>query len=270
MTRFWPNEKKGWTALLAAPLAALVAAPAQALDVALYAVLLERHTVAVDDIASTRVDYAALRRSDSWERLIRSLSETDPRRVRSDPQKRAFWINAYNILAIDLVRRHYPIDSIRSIGRLFSPVWKKTAGEIGGRSYTLHQIEHEILRKMGDLRIHAAIVCASNSCPPLRREPYRAADLDAQLDDNARRWLADPRKGMRLDRATQTLQLSPIFDWFADDFGDSVLPFVAAHLPDEAASFIRAQQDKLRIRYFDYDWSLNDAVTTASPATPAG
>jgi hypothetical protein len=91
------------------------------------------------------------------------------------------------------VRRHYPIDSIRSIGSFFSPVWKKTAGEIGGRSYTLYEIEHEILRPMGEPRIHAAIVCASLSCPPLRREPYRAAELEAQLEDNVRRWLADPR-----------------------------------------------------------------------------
>lgn len=242
---------------------ALVAVEAPALDEGLYATLLEAHTVAVDDIASTRVDYAALRTSPAWERLIVSLRESDPRRVRSRRAKIAFWINAYNILAIDLVRRHYPIDSIRSIGGFFSPVWKKKAGEIGGRSYTLHEIEHEILLPMGEPRVHGAMVCASLSCPPLRREPYRAADLDAQLDDNARRWLADPRKGARIDRATRTLRLSRILDWFADDFGDSVLPFVAAHLPDDDASFVRAQGDALRIRYFDYDWSVNDYSTAA-------
>jgi len=184
----------------------------------------------------------------------------DPESPRDESRdaRLAFWINAYNILAIDLVRRHYPIDSIRSIGGLFSPVWKERAGEIGGRAYTLHEVEHEILRPMGDPRIHAAIVCASLSCPPLRREPYRAATLDAQLEDNVRRWLADPRKGVLIDRSTKTLYLSRILDWFAMDFGDGVLPFVTAHLPDEQASWIRAQRG-LRIRYLEYDWTLNDA-----------
>jgi hypothetical protein len=237
---------------------ALVAVQARAQDDNLYARVLERYTVPVDDIASTRVDYAALRGSDEWEALVRGLRESDPGPLQSRDEKLAFWINAYNILAIDLVRRHYSVESIRSIGSLPSPVWKKKAGEIGGRPYTLYEIEHEILRPMGEPRIHATIVCASLSCPPLRREPYRAATLDAQLDDNVRRWLADPRKGVRIEQSTQTLYLSPILDWFAEDFGTSVLPFVAAHLPGEDASWIRAQGSRLLIRYFDYDWSLND------------
>jgi len=252
-------------AALAALGIVVLALEANALDGDLYARVLERYTVPVDDIASTRVDYAALRTSEEWGALVRSLQESDPRRLSSREEKLAFWINAYNILAIDLVRRHYPIDSIRSIGGPLSPVWKKTAGEIAGRPYTLHEIEHEILRPMGEPRIHAAIVCASLSCPPLRREPYRAANLEAQLDDNVHRWLADPRKGARIDRSARTLYLSPILDWFADDFGDGVLPFVATHLPVEEAGWIQAQGRALRVRYFDYDWSLNDAGRRAAP-----
>ncbi len=249
------------TAALAALAIALIAAQARAVDEELYASILEQHTIAVDDIASTRVDYGALRTSQEWKALVQSLRDANPGRLASRDEKLAFWINAYNILAIDLVRRHYPIDSIRSIGSLLSAVWKKRAGEIGGRAYTLHEIEHEILRPMGEPRIHAAIVCASLSCPPLRREPYRAGALDAQLDDNVRRWLADPRKGVRIDRSARTLVLSPILDWFAEDFAGGVLPFVTAHLPDEEASWIRAQQGTLRIRYFEYDWRLNDAAS---------
>jgi hypothetical protein len=252
-------------AALAALGIVVLAIDANALDGDLYARVLERYTVPVDDIASTRVDYAALRTAEEWGALVRTLQESDPRRLGSRDEKLAFWINAYNILAIDLVQRHYPIDSIRSIGGLLSPVWKKTAGEIAGRPYTLHEIEHEILRPMGEPRIHGAIVCASLSCPPLRREPYRAAELDAQLEDNVRRWLADPRKGARIDRSGRTLYLSPILDWFADDFGGDVLAFVASHLPAEEATWIQAQGRALRIRYFDYDWSVNDAGTRTAP-----
>jgi hypothetical protein len=250
------------TTALAALAIALVATEAAALDEDLYAALLEQHTVAVEDVASVRVDYEAMRTCELWAALIQSLRESNPADLRSRNEQLAFWINAYNILAIDLVRRHYPIDSIRSIavGRPFSPAWDRTAGRIGGRSYTLSEIEHEILRPMGEPRIHAAIACTSISCPPLRREPYRAAVLDAQLDDSVRRWLGDPRKGARIDRSAKTLYLSPILAWFAEDFGASVLPFVAAYLPAEDASWIRAQRGALRVHYFEYHMTLNDAA----------
>jgi hypothetical protein len=259
-------------ARVALGLALLSAPAASALDEALYARLLERHTVGVDDIASTRVDYGALRDSADWERLLGSLRASDPARLASREEKLAFWIDAYNVLAIDLVRAHYPVDSIRSIGGLLTPVWKQAAGEIGGRRYSLDEIEHRILRPLGDPRVHGAIVCASLSCPPLRREPYRAADLDAQLDDNMRRWLADPRKGMRLERHHGTVLLSPIFDWFADDFGDDVLAFVARYARHEDRAWLRDRRGTLRVRFFDYDWRLNDAKEaapgSAGPALP--
>ena len=237
---------------------ALATVPARAMDLELYAALLERHTVVVDDIASTRVDYEALKKSPDWDRLVRSLAASDPDRLRSRAEKLAFWINAYNVLAIEIVRKNHPVDSIRSIGSLFSPVWKRPAGSIGGRDHTLDEIEHRILRPMGEPRIHAAIVCASNSCPPLRREPYRADRLEAQLEDNVRRWLADPRKGARIDRASKTLWLSPILDWFEEDFSEGVIPFVTRHVPQSGADWIRAQGSSLQVRHFDYDWSLND------------
>jgi hypothetical protein len=80
-----------------------------------------------------------------------------------------------------------------------------------------------------------------------------------------RRWLADLRKGARVDRSARTLYLSPTFDWFAEDFGDDVLPFVISHLPAEEASWVRARGRALRIRYFDYDWSLNEAGRRTAP-----
>jgi hypothetical protein len=241
-------------ALLPGPL------PARALDEALYAEILERYTRDVPDLARTRVDYRALAGSSDWKRLVRSLSDSDPRRLRGRDEKLAFWANAYNILAIDLVVRHYPVDGIKEIGSLFSPVWKKPAGTIGGRHYSLDEIEHEIVRPLGDPRGHVAVVCASLSCPPLSRVPWNAARLDDQLDDAMRRWLADPRKGLRIDRRTRTVHLSRIFKWFDEDFEASggVLAFVAAYLDDADRDWLRQQGTGARIEYMDYDWSLND------------
>jgi hypothetical protein len=139
-------------------------------------------------------------------------------------------------------------------------VWKRRAGSIDGRPVTLDGIEHRTLRPLGDPRIHGAIVCASLSCPPLRREPYRAETLDAQLDDNVRRWLADPRKGAAVDPEAGVLLVSSIFKWFDEDFEaqGGVLAFVERYGPEEVRALVSERGGRVRIRHLDYDWSLND------------
>jgi hypothetical protein len=236
--------------------------PAVTLDLDLYAQLLARHTREVDDVALVRVDYAGLQTSRDWRRLVASLDDVDTESLAGDA-KLAFWINAYNVLAIDVVVRSYPVKGIKEIGSLLRPVWKKTAGQVDGREISLDEIEHGILRPMGDPRIHGAIVCASLSCPPLLREPYRAERLDAQLETSLRRWLADERKGLRVEAARERLHLSRIFDWFEEDFepAGGVLAFVARYAPEEEAAWIRAHGADARIRYLEYDWSLNDLAT---------
>ena len=146
-----------------------------------------------------------------------SLAGEDLAALRSREQQIAFWVNAYNILAIDLVAAHYPVASIRDIGWVLRPVWKQPAGTVGGRTVTLDEIEHGIVRPFGDPRTHAVVVCASTSCPALPREPLRADRLGEQLDAAVRQWLADPGKGLRIDRTSDTIYLSRIFDWFEDD-----------------------------------------------------
>ena len=238
----------------------LLPRPAAAFDVRLFAKLLDAHTRSVDDTAGTRVDYVALRDDPDWTRLVASLAAAGaPSESASRAERLAFWIDAYNVLAMKLVVEHWPVASIRDVGSLLWPVWKRTAGVVGGRSISLDEIEHRILRPIGDPRIHMAIVCASTSCPSLAREPFEAARLDAQLDAAAARFVADPRKGVRVE--AQLVRLSSIFDWFASDFeaGGGVLAFVRRH----ASMELRAALDRLgpdpSLAYFDYDWSLNGA-----------
>ncbi len=241
----------------------LLAAPAEAaFDEALYGQLLERHTRAVPDTAGTRVDYRALRSSPEWKRVVKSLDGARPDALASKDAKLAFWINAYNVLAIDVVLGGYPLDSIKDRGGFITPVWRIDAGRVGGTMRTLHEIEHEILRPMGDPRIHAAIVCASTSCPSLRREPFRAATVDAQLDDALRTFLADTRKGLAIDRDAKRVTLSSIFDWFAEDFGGAakVLTYLTPYAPEQDQAWLRANARGARVAYFDYDWRLNDTA----------
>lgn len=221
----------------------------------LYAELLLRHTHAVADVAGTRVDYAALAHDPAWRHLLDGLAAAvEPARRE---ERLAFWIDAYNVLAMDLVARHYPVASIRDIGSLLRPVWKREAGTVAGEMRTLDGIEHEILRPMGEPRIHVAIVCASTSCPSLAREPYRPETLDAQLDAAARAFVANPDKGVRA--GADGLRISPIFEWFAKDFAAS--GGVPAFLRRHADATLLASLDRLgpapHLAYFDYDWSLN-------------
>jgi len=242
-----------------AAIAALLvaAAPAQGADLNdLYGELLTRHTVASGDVAGTRVDYAALRGDPRWKALLSSLADSAPPAEDRNGQL-SYWINAYNILAIDVVVQHYPVESIRDVGSLLRPIWKKTAGTAGGRPLSLDEIEHGILRPMGEPRIHMAIVCASTSCPSLAREPYFADRLEAQLDAVARAFVANPSKGV--DVEARSLRLSKIFDWFAKDFAASggVVAFVRRHASPELRAEIDALGSDPKLDWFDYDWSLN-------------
>ena len=227
----------------------------------LYGELLEGYTQAVPRTVGTVVDYAGLRTEPRWRQLIGEFGRSDPGELRTREQKLAFWINAYNIFAIDLVVQGDPKQSIKDLGSFLWPVWKLDAGEIAGRSYSLGEIEHEILRPMGEPRIHAAIVCASTSCPSLRREPFRASAIDAQLDEVFQGFVADTRKGVRIDAPRNTLFLSSIFDWFEEDFeaGGGVRAFVLGHLPESRAAELRQLGQGVDIEYLDYDWSLNRA-----------
>ena len=205
------------------------------------------------------VDYAGLsadeRRLDDY---LHALARTDPNSL-SRNEEIAFWINAYNAFTLKLILNHSPgIASIKEIRR--SERWKGKLWRVGDRTYSHDGIEHDILRKMDEPRIHFALVCAALSCPDLRGEPYAAKQLEAQLDDQVRRFLADERKGMRIDEEAGEVRLSKIFDWFGGDFeseAPSVLDYVLPFAPDEARRWIEANRNDLKVEHLPYDWELN-------------
>jgi hypothetical protein len=229
------------------------------LDLGLYGSVLQANTKSVPELEGTRVDYAALRLSPQWADVVKSLAMCDPAKQTTREQQLAFWINAYNVLAIDLVATHWPVDSIKDIGSFLFPVWGRTAGQIHGVKYTLDEIEQGKLRPLGDPRIHAAIVCASASCPSLDREPYTAEKVDAELDAAFARFVADPRKGFAIQRQPAKVQLSSIFKWFAEDFDKQggALSMIGRYLSVEDRAWLEQNGRSAGREYMSYDWSVN-------------
>mgnify|MGYP001598101246 FL=1 len=156
-----------------------------------------------------------------------------------------------------MITDHYPIESIKDAGSLFKSVWKQPAGKVGGKQRTLNVIEHEILRKMNEPRIHSAIVCASVSCPDLRLEAYTIDKLNEQLDDQLEKFLLSREKGMKLDGKKNRVYLSSIFKWFKQDFEGKggVIKYISQYVTAEKKKVMN--HAKLEIIYMDYNWNIN-------------
>lgn len=223
-----------------------------------YAVVLDRY------VRDGRVDYARLKGENppEWRGFLEWLDSTRPEEW-SVEERRAFWINAYNARVIAGVLRHYPIESVRDVGFFGGRIrgfFGRRDHPVAGERRTLDEIEKRILLRppLFDDRIHWALSCASEGCPQLRSEPYRAGMLDTQLDFQARTFLNGP-SGHRLDRDSRTLYLTRIFDWYADDFRHatgSIREYAARYLTGAAAE--AARDEAWGLEYMDYDWSLND------------
>jgi hypothetical protein len=221
-------------------------------DWSTYADLLQQYVQPgeIDGVHLQVVDYEAIQADPDWPKLTGQLEAFSPEMLEGNREKMAFYINAYNILAIKVVLDHWPLNGIKDAGSLFRSVWKIPAGRIGGRVVTLDEIEHGILRPMNDPRIHMAIVCASVSCPDLLGEPYTAARLDEQLDRQSIRFLENPGKG--LDMRGDHVVVSRIFDWFSGDF----------EVSGGVAAFIKRYRRDLPIdrpirAEMPYNWGLN-------------
>jgi len=221
-----------------------------------------------DHVQEGMVDYTSLATDQRLDDYLAQLDQTNPDGLRTDQDRMALWLNAYNAYTLKLVADAYPIDSIHNLatgGMIIGWLIKRTAwdirfAEVGGQTYTLNEIEHEILRpEFADARIHFAIVCAAVSCPLLRAEAYVPERLDQQLDEEGRRFLADPSRNL-FDLTERRARISKIFDWFEEDFGSNdaeVIRYLAAFAPVDVADDMSRRADEWSISYQRYDWSLN-------------
>ena len=248
-------------AIVAAGLAILAGGEATAdlADDARYEELLARH------LREARVDYAALKEDpaalDAYLARVAAVPRASFDAAPAEAQV-AYLVNAYNACTLRSVIEAYPIrggwlggaNSIRGI----PGVWTKRRHRIALGDLTLDQIEHEHLRARYAMpAVHMALVCASKGCPPLRAEPFRAKDLDAQLEDQARLYLASPHG---LTAGGGRVAVSPIFKWFGEDFARAGgwQAWVTARAPESSRARVQDALASGAFRWISYDLSLND------------
>ena len=221
------------------------AAAADTADTAAFDQMLRAH------VRNGQVDYPAFQRDAAFGRHVERLAR--PVSVPNRSALLAFNINAYNALAIAGILDGLSPSTLLGQLRYF----KLRDWPLNGSEISLYDLEHKVLRPLGEPRVHFALVCASRSCPPLRAEAYREATLDAQLDEQARIFVNDPSRN-RYDKATKTAHLSAIFKWFDEDFrgAGSVQRFIARYVADPDVAKDLAS-DAYRIEWLPYDWNLN-------------
>lgn len=175
----------------------------------------------------------------------------------------AFWLNLYNAGALDAAAAAVDeaASSVLRVRDAFSGTW----ATVGDEALSLDDIEHGKIRRFGDPRIHAALVCGSVSCPTLRYEPFVGTRLNAQLEDQMRIFLQSG--GASLDRSSDTIRLSRIFLWYGRDFTHPhAMPTMVPAMPDrlrDTVAWWLNEEDRAyvwtsapSVEYLAYDWAL--------------
>jgi len=232
--------------------------------------LLQKHVVPINKGVATQVDYGGFARDRfrlrGYLKSLESISQSNFERWPREEQL-AFLINAYNAWTIELILTQYPtLESIKDLGSWIESPWDKSFIPLLGKTRSLDEIEHGLIRGEGrfrEPRIHFAVNCASIGCPALAATAYTGEQLVSQLDEATRLFLSDrSRNRLTGDR----LYLSKIFKWYRDDFergwgGYRRLEKFLADYSDalglNESDVRRLNSGDIDIEFLDYDWALN-------------
>ncbi|PYT28223.1 MAG: hypothetical protein DMG57_15540 [Acidobacteria bacterium] len=225
---------------------------------------------------SGEVDYRAIKADrkdlDRYSGQLGGASpENHPELFPARADQFAYWINAYNAFVTRGVADRYPTHSVRDLGPLLG-FFRREEYIAGGRKMSLSSLENVILRKkFADPRVHFSIVCASLGCPMLAREAFTGVNLEQLLDRQARRFI-NQRRNVKVDAATNTVRLSKIFDWYTVDFVGSkgkqaLVDYIRRYASPETRRALDALKQP-RIRFYDYDWSINDPGSRSRSSNP--
>ncbi len=206
--------------------------------------------------AQGQVDYATLARApQDLHTYVRYVARIKAADIANAQDRLAHHINAYNALSMfNVIDLGIPQSNTSLVQRYRFFISRKHT--IGGQQLSLYAYENEVIRKLGESRIHWALNCSSVSCPVLPREPFEGAQLEQQLERESRLFFADPRN-MRRDTATQTVYLSEIFSFFPEDFAPVQATSTAPHLIAYANRYAPVAADPTwPVKFVPYDWTI--------------
>jgi len=202
--------------------------------------------------SSGKVDYKSMKaKTDSLDVYLIELREHEPSSDWTKNEKFAYYINGYNAYTIKFVLSKYPVSSVKDISFSGKDLWNFKMAVLGSKTYTLNQIENDILRKMGDARIHFAINCASYSCPKLLNNAYIPDKMNTQLTAATKAFINDKNHNIITEKK---IQISELFSWYADDFkegGKTLIEFLNQYTSVTISP-------NAKIEYLPYNWSLNN------------
>lgn len=194
------------------------------------------------------VNYKSIKANpENLDTYLKEISNNTPQDNWSSEDELAYWINAYNAFTVKLIIDNYPVSSIKDIKN----AWDLEFIELQDSIYSLNHIEHQIIRKMDEPRIHFALVCAAVSCPKLYNQAFEAESLDEDLTKLTKDFLRDPTKN---NISEKRLELSKIFTWFEKDFkqnGKSLIDFLNSYVTVQISP-------KAKKVFNKYDWRLNE------------
>ncbi|MDN5205561.1 DUF547 domain-containing protein [Fulvivirgaceae bacterium BMA10] len=200
-------------------------------------------------VANGLVDYETIKKNPAeLNQLVKKIEGMSVGSA-SESQKKAFYINSYNLLVINGIVQNYPTKSPLDIGGFFDTKKRSIAGE----RLTLNDIENKKLRETTkDSRVHFVLVCAALGCPKITNFAYKPATLDAQLDRQTKLAINDPNF-IRVKDNEKKVYISEIFKWYTADFTNESKTLLAY--------LNRFKNTKVpndyKVDYYTYDWALN-------------
>ncbi len=199
-------------------------------------------------VSSTgKVNYKGFKSNEAiLDSYLKLLAENPIQKDWSRNKKMAYWINAYNAFTIKLILKNYPLQSIIDLDG--GKTWDKKWIKLGDETYSLNNIENDILRpQFKDARIHFAVNCAAKSCPPILNKAWTASNLNLFFERQTKAFI----NNKQFNKITEnTIEVSKIFEWYAQDFGNLI-----EYLNKYSSTKIDANA---KISYKEYDWKLNN------------
>lgn len=203
--------------------------------------------------SSGNVNYKGFKKdAELFDQYLIELREHAPMKDWTKAERKAFYINAYNAYTIKFILTKYPVSSPKDAKFSGKDMWNFRMVQIGPQKYSLQQVEDNILRKMGDPRIHFAINCGAKSCPKLLNEAYLPEKLNAQLTLVTKKFIQNKAHNQLSEKK---VKISKIFEWYAEDFNEgseTLISFLNKYSGDLTI------RDDAKVEYLEYNWSLNE------------